>query len=118
MNVLQSLRYMLLGVTASGVVSCAAIQYATTEVVDPSSSRVVIPDATTAVRVGEAILISAFGAKQIRCQRPFRAVQTNGTWEVTGTVPPLFFALGGRGGVAVVQLNMADGRVLRLLHTK
>ena len=45
-----------------------------------------VPDATTAVKIAEAVLIPVYGEKRIESERPFNAVLENDTWTVDGTV--------------------------------
>ena len=71
----------------------------------------IVPDAGTAIKVAEAILIPIYGEDQIAKERPFVARLYGGTWIVTGTLPPNFL-----GGTAVVKLKKLDGRVVFINH--
>jgi hypothetical protein len=72
-----------------------------------------VPDERTAVAIAEAVLMPIFGAGQIAQERPFHAVLHGNVWEVAGSLPP-----GWDGGVAFVQINKDDGRILRVTHGK
>jgi hypothetical protein len=68
-----------------------------------------VPDAETAVRIAEAMLIQNFG-KNIKSERPFTASLTEDTWLVTGSdhcgAPHCF------GAPAAVKLSKQDGHVI------
>jgi len=71
-----------------------------------------IPDEKTAVRVGEAVLETIYGEKQIASERPFSAKLKNGVWTVTGTFPK-----GQRfGGVAEIKISKSKGCVISVTH--
>ena len=70
-----------------------------------------VPDSMTAVRIAEAIWTPIYSAKQIRNERPYRAVLHRGVWTVTGTLPP-----STAGGVALAEIAQLDGRILRVSH--
>jgi hypothetical protein len=81
-----------------------------------------VPDSQTAIKIAEAVLIPVYGEKQIRSEEPFTAELKRAVWIVGGTLrcPD---GKGGvttdcDGGVAVVKLSKADGRVLFMLHYK
>ena len=81
-----------------------------------------VPDAKTAIKIAEAVLIPVYGEKQVESERPFKAVLENDVWTVDGTLRcPV--GKGGRttmcdGGTAEVKLSKADGRTLRMIHYK
>lgn len=62
--------------------------------------------------------MASYGEGKIKAERPFRAVLSNGVWHVRGSLPRLFRAIGGKGGVASAEINMEDGRILRIQHGK
>lgn len=70
-----------------------------------------VPDASTAIRIAEAVWIPIYGEKQISTEKPFKAVLRNDMWFVTGTLPPGF-----EGGTAEAEISKRDGRILRLIH--
>lgn len=87
-----------------------------------SLPKFVVPDAETAVKIGEAVLIPVYGKKIVEAEEPFSAKLTAGVWVVSGTLrcPD---GHGGMttncvGGVAVVRISKKDGRVLSIVHYK
>ena len=100
------------------VAGCSTVRYCMTDRKEPQPGSPVVPDETTAVRISEAVLIASYGEGKIKSERPFRAVLSNGVWYVRGSLPRLFRTLGGKGGVASAEINMEDGRVLRIHHGK
>jgi hypothetical protein len=81
-----------------------------------------VPDANTAIKIAEAVLIPVYGEKHVESERPFKAVLENDVWTVDGTLrcPD---GKGGTttmcvGGTAEVKLSKADGRILRMVHYK
>jgi hypothetical protein len=73
-----------------------------------------VPDSATAVRVAVAVWIPIYGESQIMAEQPFVATLEDGVWTVTGTLPPRY----NLGGVAMVKIAKADGRILFILHSK
>jgi hypothetical protein len=82
---------------------------------EPSHSYVpregFVPDAATATRIAEAVLIPIYAARQIQAQQPLSATLRGDAWLVTGQLPA-----GSAGGVAVVEIAKRDARVLRVSH--
>jgi hypothetical protein len=75
-----------------------------------------IPNAETAVRVGEAVLIPVYGEKQIHDERPFKATLNGDVWTVEGTVPCPSASC--EGGAAVVKISKTSGQILFMMHYK
>jgi len=80
-----------------------------------------VPDATTAVKIAEAVLVPVYGEK-VLAERPFKARLDGDVWTIDGTLhcPD---GKGGStstclGGTAEVQLSKADGRILFMGHYK
>lgn len=73
-----------------------------------------VPDETTATAIGAAITRALYGEDVAHRQRPFRARLRAGVWTVMGSMRPQ----GAYGGVAIVQLRKADGRVIFATHTQ
>ena len=71
-----------------------------------------VPDAKTAVKIGEAVLEAIYGEDQIAKERPFSAELENDRWIVRGHLPETQ----NRGGVSQVELSKSDARILRLTH--
>jgi hypothetical protein len=82
-----------------------------------------VPNATTAVKIAEAVLIPVFGEKQIASERPFHARLEGDVWAVDRTLycsnrkvettTNLCF-----GGAAAVKLSKSDARILFMTHYK
>jgi NTF2 fold immunity protein of polymorphic toxin system component len=76
------------------------------------SHRNYVPDDNTAIKIAEAVLIPIYGAQQIAGERPFHAVPTAGVWKIEGTLHT------SNGGVAIVQLQSRDGKIISVIHGK
>lgn len=72
-----------------------------------------VPDAQTAIKIAEAVLVPIYGADAIARQRPFTATLNDGVWTVSGSTPK-----GAFGGSAVVEVSKTDGRVQRVSHSR
>lgn len=70
-----------------------------------------IPDTTTASSAAEAVLSAVYGADQIGGQKPFLVSENDGVWIVRGQLPENML-----GGVALLEISRADGRILRMTH--
>jgi hypothetical protein len=70
-----------------------------------------VPDATTATRIGEAVLVPIYGELAVRQQLPLRSVLQDGIWIVEGTPRQ-----NQVGGVARIEIAKQDARVLRVTH--
>jgi NTF2 fold immunity protein len=72
-----------------------------------------------AVKVGEAVLMPAYGEKRIAGERPFKATLQGDVWTVEGTLhcdgPPGETCL---GGTAIVKISKTSGTILFMLHHK
>jgi hypothetical protein len=81
-----------------------------------------VPDAATAVKIAEAVMIPVYGEATIKSERPFKATLQDDTWTVTGT----FRCPDGNGGttsvcaggVAVVRLSKSDAKIISMIHGK
>ena len=75
-----------------------------------------VPDAETAVKIGEAMLVPVYGEKQIHKEKPFRATREGDVWTVTGSL-----SCGGlncNGGTAVVRISKTSEEILFMFHYK
>jgi hypothetical protein len=81
-----------------------------------------VPDKETAVKIAEAVLIPVYGKTQIESEQPFDASLKDGVWIVSGSLncgndkhgkPNVCV-----GGVAVVRISKADGRIIDMIHYK
>lgn len=79
-----------------------------------------VPDSATALKIAEAVLISVYGAKQIKSEQPFTARLKDGVWIVSG----MLRCSGGtsgttascEGGVAVVKISKGDAPIVSMIH--
>ena len=76
-----------------------------------------VPNGTTAVKIAEAVLTPIYSARTIRAERPLRASLANGIWTVIGTLS-CSVANSCPEGVAIVEIDKKDGRILRVSHGK
>lgn len=77
---------------------------------------------STAVKIGEAVLIPVYGEEKIASEKPFTATLSNDVWLVSGTLH-CSDGKGGTtthcvGGVAEVRISKVDARILSLGHGK
>ena len=81
-----------------------------------------VPDSQTAVKIAEAVLIPAYGEKQIRSEEPFTAQLEGDVWTIGGTLRcpdgKGGFTTDCDGGTAVIKLSKSDGRILFMMHYK
>jgi len=75
-----------------------------------------VPDSLTAVRIAEAVLSPIYSAELLNSERPFQATLSGDTWTVEGSTPHVHPGRDYIGGVAVVEISKADGRILRVSH--
>ena len=75
-----------------------------------------VPDAKTAVRIAEAILIPIYGERAVALERPYDAELHGNVWRIYGTLPKLKAGWGWAGGVAEVTVDRRTGKVLRVAH--
>lgn len=71
-----------------------------------------VPDATTAIRIAEAVAFAQWGEDRIRDERPFKARLRGDAWTVKGTLHPE----GAPGGTAVIQISRQTGAILFVVH--
>jgi len=76
-----------------------------------------VPNAETAVKIAEAVLIPVYGEEKILSERPFKAALQEDVWTVEGT---LHCGEGKRcnGGTAVVKISKSTGQILHMIHYK
>lgn len=73
----------------------------------------VIPDAETAAKVAEAILVPIYGAERIEKERPLRAELHGDTWTVVGTAKNMLY-----GGSATLEISKSKGCIISISHGK
>ena len=78
-----------------------------------------VPNAETAAKVGEAVLMPVYGEKRIVGEKPFKATLQGDVWTVEGTLhcdgPPGAACV---GGTAVVKISKSSGQILFMMHYK
>src|SRR5260370_16269833 len=89
----------------------------------PSSARKngFVPDAETAIKVGEAVLIPVYGEQRVLSERPFKATLNGDVWTVAGTLhcgPDPAHDGQCKGGTAEVKISKRSGRILHMIHYK
>jgi NTF2 fold immunity protein len=72
-----------------------------------------VPDATTAIKIAEAVWIPIFGKRRLSDEKPFTARLVNGVWYVAGTLPK-----GTRGGTAFAEISKETGCIIKVGHGK
>jgi hypothetical protein len=70
-----------------------------------------VPDADTAAKISEIILVRIYGETQTNLEKPLKAALHGDVWIVEGTMPPNML-----GGVAEVHISKKDARILYLKH--
>lgn len=70
-----------------------------------------VPDADTAAKITEIVLVRIYGETQTNLEKPLKAKLRGDIWIVEGTMPPHML-----GGVAEVHISKKDGRILYLTH--
>ena len=99
---------ILIGVALGGTPSAGARQ------AQPHSyvpSKGFVPDSVTATRIAEAVWTPIYGATAIRSEQPHVAKLRDSVWTVVGSLPK-----GMLGGVAVIEIDKRDARILRVSH--
>src|SRR5262245_18274206 len=72
-----------------------------------------VPDATTAIRIAEAVWIPIYGKAKLSDEKPFNARLVNGVWVLEGTLPR-----GWKGGTAYAEISKETGCILNVTHGK
>jgi hypothetical protein len=107
--------------TIFALAALAVIAYSQTEQKTPSfrPREGFVPNAETAVKVGEAVLMPVYGEERIVGERPFKATLQRDVWSVEGTLhcdgPP---GATCPGGTAVVKISKTSGQILFMMHYK
>lgn len=75
-----------------------------------------VPNAETAVKIAEAVLVPVYGEKKILSERPFNAKLEGDVWTVGGTLH--CGAPHCVGGTAEVKISKSTGQILQMVHYK
>lgn len=70
-----------------------------------------VPSQAVAIDIAVTILRPIYGSAKIDSEKPFRATLTNGVWKIQGSLAP-----NRVGGVALVEIQQSDARILRVTH--
>lgn len=97
----------VIAITVTGFIVCAVAAHGYV----PKEG--IVPDAETAVRIAEVILIPIYGKEDIERQRPFKAILRKRVWHIEGSLPE-----GLVGGVARVEIAKRDGRIISVEYDK
>jgi hypothetical protein len=77
-------------------------------------SKGYVPDAATAIAIGQAVLVRVYGEKQMAAEQPLTAVLEYDMWTVVGTLHcPTAMCFGGTAGV---NISKTDGRITCVWH--
>ncbi|MNT94770.1 hypothetical protein D3C72_2365260 [compost metagenome] len=75
-----------------------------------------VPNKETAIKIAEAIWLPIYG-KKIYNEKPFTTELTSsGIWIVKGTLKDL--DIGAKGGVAYIEIQKSDCKILKIYHGK
>jgi len=79
-----------------------------------------VPNAETAVKIAEAVLIPVYGEKKILAEHPFTAILQEDVWTVSGTLHCAKQSPESRcvGGTAEVKISRRSGEILHMIHYK
>jgi hypothetical protein len=70
-----------------------------------------VPDADTAEKISEVILVRFFGETETNMEKPLTVTLEDGVWIVKGTMPPNLL-----GGIAELHISKKDGAILFMSH--
>ena len=72
-----------------------------------------VPDAMTAEKIAEAVLVPIYGQTQIDLEKPFKVTLNNGgsIWTISGQLRSDLL-----GGVFTIRIQKQDGKILSLDH--
>ena len=73
-----------------------------------------VPDAATATKITDVVLVSMFGEEYVKGERPFSAVLQDGVWVVRGKT----FDVPHPGGSVEVKINKQSACVLSVTRGK
>jgi hypothetical protein len=77
-----------------------------------------VPNQDTAIKIAEAVLTPIYGAEKMNQEKPFVAELRGGIWSISGTFHDDTPGAIAKGGVAIIEISKADGRILRVSHGK
>ena len=72
-----------------------------------------VPNEASAKKIAEVVWVNVYGADVINNERPFKArLVSNKVWIVEGTLKSQI------GGVAYIEIQKCDGKILKVIHGK
>ena len=76
-------------------------------------NTVYVPDSLSAIKIAEIIWLPIFGRNVLK-EKPYRAILINDSiWVVEGTLKK-----GSKGGVAYIEIQKSDCKILTVTHGK
>lgn len=80
---------------------------------DKMTVRDYVPNSETAIKVAEAVWLPIYGDKIFK-EKPYNvSLKDNKIWIVTGSI-----AKNKRGGVAYIEIQKSDCKILKVVHGK
>jgi hypothetical protein len=73
-----------------------------------------VPNAEIAYKIAEIVLLQIYGIERINNQKPFSINLFRGVWVIEGNLN----CIGCDGGVAYIEIQKSDGKILKVIHTK
>ena len=74
-----------------------------------------VPNEDTAIKIAEIVCLNVYG-KEINEEKPFTAKLKDGkVWVIEGTFNKGKYA---KGGVAYIEIQKGDGKILKVIHGK
>ncbi len=74
-----------------------------------------VPNAGSAIKIAEIVWLNVYG-EEIKDEKPFIAKLKDGkVWIVEGTFNGGMYA---KGGVAYIEIQKSDGKILKVIHGK
>jgi hypothetical protein len=100
------------------ILVCASLFLGSGQIAQGPARSVSVPDSEAAIKIAEATLIPVYGKNKVISERPFHASLNDEVWTVTGTLHCKDNKATCKGGVAIVRLSRAEGRVISMSHGK
>lgn len=72
------------------------------------------PDEETAIKIAIAVWSPIYGKDKVEAERPYKPILKDGVWYEDGSRPKGW----GKSGVAEVEINKDDGRIIRISRRK
>lgn len=106
---MKSIKYVAIIIGLTFLLGCRITKVDTNNM----QTKNYVPDKETAIRIAEAIWVPIYGEK-IYNQKPYIVTLVDSSiWVVTGTLPE-----NKRGGVAYIEIQKNDCKILKVTHGK